>query len=592
MFTQLFNRLPTIICLSTSLLFFSETTFGQCSVEILNTTADTLEIPCGTSVQLERDNLGSIPLSDMFNGSTSIGMWHTLSGGQLDNPCLPSSGGYLWFGELSANPRALRSNPINLSCGGQVCFDLRLAIQGQSSPCEGPDQPDEGVAFQYSVNNGNTWDTIFYFEPDDNGSFNAASPGSGDYTGWANYCFNIPPAASVGNVEFMWSQQQVTGNTFDHWGIDSIVVTSNCGNVSDVWSTGDTTQFISTGSLQAPVLFFITRISQNGIVLDTCMDSLVVSPTPLEIGLTPNPGIKCFGDSTNVNASVLGGTGQQQYEWSTGQTGNQLQQVPTGNYYITVTDSSGCVSTDSIYLDQPDSIYSVLTTQNISCDSANNGELIATAMGGTPPYVIYWDNSFYGFGPTETFSQLSEGVYLYTIKDLNNCERTDSIVIGNDHISPFIDWNDTVFMCEGSSIQLSAGNSGASYNWSTGETSEVITIQTFGIYSVTVTSAEGCVGKDSIVVSADTCLGTEELEVRDLSIYPNPVSGQLNIAFDSDLTFEEITLYNNGGSIVMQKAVSGVSQLSIDMSIISEGVYFLEIRTDTGAIYRNKIIKM
>jgi len=50
------------------------------------------------------------------------------------------------------------------------------------------------------------------------------------------------------------------------------------------------------------------------------------------------------------------------------------------------------------------------------------------------------------------------------------------------------------------SVVLDAGNGGISYLWSTGETTQTITVTNAGTYSVEVTFAEGCVAKDSVVV--------------------------------------------------------------------------------------------
>src|SRR5690606_21260973 len=109
-----------------------------------------------------------------------------------------------------------------------ICFYLRYSVQGGASPCEGPDEPDEGVVLQYSTNCGATWTNIVYFHP--NGTQLAANPmtntpyvtGATAFTTWNNYCFNIPAGAQTPSTMFRWYQDGSSGTCCDHWGIDEV----------------------------------------------------------------------------------------------------------------------------------------------------------------------------------------------------------------------------------------------------------------------------------------------------------------------------------------------------------------------------------
>src|SRR5690606_15737926 len=105
------------------------------------------------------------------------------------------------------------------TAGVTVCFDLLFATQAQAAPCEGPDEPDEGVYFQYSIDGGNTWVTINYFDPQ--GGYNTP------YTSWDKWCFEIPAAAITANTMFRWHQSADSGADFDHWGIDNVEIVQN-----------------------------------------------------------------------------------------------------------------------------------------------------------------------------------------------------------------------------------------------------------------------------------------------------------------------------------------------------------------------------
>src|SRR5690606_25208102 len=97
-----------------------------------------------------------------------------------------------------------------------------------SSPCEGPDESDEGVYLQYSVDNGATWITINYFDPN----------GGNDpqLVNWNNWCIPIPNGALVNGVKFIWFQDADSGAAYDHWGIDNVQVIVNDPTATYTWS--------------------------------------------------------------------------------------------------------------------------------------------------------------------------------------------------------------------------------------------------------------------------------------------------------------------------------------------------------------------
>ncbi len=147
--------------LTTLLLFLAgltltKNTSAQCTVDI---SPATVTINCGETVDLFAVGLSTTPaLSTDFNGNAIGAGWQTSATLQYNNPCGPSLDGTAsaWFGNVPL-PRTLTTNGFNLSCGGQVCFDLDFAADDGGNSCEDPDEPDEGVYFQYSVNGGATW---------------------------------------------------------------------------------------------------------------------------------------------------------------------------------------------------------------------------------------------------------------------------------------------------------------------------------------------------------------------------------------------------------------------------------------------------
>ena len=225
-----------------SLLFtyiFIQPSYSQCILNSFNANGtdvlsiDTIEICYGDSVVLTASGICGSLMNNNFNNGTIGSGWQSNASPMFNNPCGAGNGTtYLWIGNASSFPRDLITIPFDVSGAGcYICFDLRFAIQGDNTPCEGPDEVDEGVSLQYSVNNG-PWRDIVYFRPDGIqypsnqwiGQGTSAATGITSLTSWSNYCFTVPAAARSTQTRFRWHQEQVTDYDYDHWGLDNVSI--------------------------------------------------------------------------------------------------------------------------------------------------------------------------------------------------------------------------------------------------------------------------------------------------------------------------------------------------------------------------------
>lgn len=80
---------------------------------------------------------------------------------------------------------------------------------------------------------------------------------------------------------------------------------------------------------------------------------------------------------------------------------------------------------------------------------------------------------------------------------------------------------------------------------------------------------------------ADRCsvVGLEELGLNDVSIYPNPSSGEVTITSNDDIT--EVVVINSLGSIVFSSKKTFKNQ-SIDLSLLPNGIYHLTLKNNAG----------
>ena len=77
-------------------------------------------------------------------------------------------------------------------------------------------------------------------------------------------------------------------------------------------------------------------------------------------------------------------------------------------------------------------------------------------------------------------------------------------------------------------------------------------------------------------------LGTSAFELsNDIYLYPNPTKGTLNIRIPSSFGLpNSYTIYNSLGQIISKKGVSTEADLTLNTSVLSNGVYFISVVKD------------
>lgn len=111
---------------------------------------------------------------------------------------------------------------------------------------------------------------------------------------------------------------------------------------------------------------------------------------------------------------------------------------------------------------------------------------------------LLWSDGSHG--PTLTIN--GPGTYWVQMTDTSGCMATDSIIVNLGSI-PLVNLGQPA-LCNGASAVLDAGAGFASYAWSTGDTTQTITVSSGGIITVTVTNAAGCMGSDIVNVTSGT----------------------------------------------------------------------------------------
>ncbi len=171
-------------------------------------------------------------------------------------------------------------------------------------------------------------------------------------------------------------------------------------------------------------------------------------------------------------------------------------------------------------------------------------------------------------------------------QNTSNDERTNTILVKQ---TPIINWPLDTVVCANNSIILDAGAGMDSYLWSTGATSQTITVDSSGIgfgaryFSVNVTS-NSCSISDSVLVNFIYCAGIENaINTNDISIYPNPTTGIAYIN-SSILNNSTVSIYSTSGKLVKETLISNNI---IDISELTNGLYFIIINSGNSQISRS-----
>jgi hypothetical protein len=162
--------------------------------------------------------------------------------------------------------------------------------------------------------------------------------------------------------------------------------------------------------------------------------------------------------------------------------------------------------------------------------------------------------------------------------------------LGDWSVKPFVDLgNDTTI---NDSITLDAANNECSYYWNTGDTTQQITIDTSGIYSVIVTAPNGCEAFDSIQLSLPVISELDQIIFNDfIEVIPNPASDYLIIKSSSKNKIIELSVLDNKGRIIHEN-IYGNEIYDLDISNYPSGFYYLRMITNDQRLIYEKIIKI
>ncbi|MBI2282953.1 MAG: SprB repeat-containing protein [Bacteroidetes bacterium] len=294
-------------------------------------------------------------------------------------------------------------------------------------------------------------------------------------------------------------------------------------------ATGGTALLTGTGSYSTPTINATTSYYTEAINSTTGCVSLgrtavtaLVNPVPSATATASN--VRCKdGTDGAVSLRVSGGTSPYSYAWSNGVQTEQLSDVAAGTYSVTVTDANGCTATASSIITEPALLTATATASNVTCNGGSNGSIDLSVSGGTGSYSYVWSNT----ASSEDVNGLAAGTYSVTVTDANGCTTTASAVI-TEPAKISVSATGPGSVCAGSAMSLTA-TGGVSYQWSgpDGFSSNLqnptiagALLTSAGVYTATVTDANGCSNSATVTVLVNECRSNA-------GIYPTEVNCSL-----------------------------------------------------------------
>jgi len=368
--------------------------------------------------------------------------------------------------------------------------------------------------------------------------------------------------------------------TFDYNSLADVGLTGNTTGVS-----GLTNGFILEDSLHnataLPATPLVVRYSitpkgtavgcSDGLIIT---DSITVHPTA-DTNFEDVDSVRCYLES-NGSAKIVATNSIDifTYEWNDplSQTNSLATGLSKGTYIVTVTDNQGCVTSDTVLIEEPFRIIpDIDSTRHVSCFGSGDGYVSVAPFGGNgTDYTYLWN-----IGKTNSYvDSLSGGIFSVTVTDHNGCAQ-DTLyeVIEPGTITPTFDYANV--RCKGEANGSAEVTTPAiSYIWSTGETTAAISGLIADTYRVTVIDAGSCYAEGDVTITEPDSLKSENVATKIWCAGDANGTIDLTVTGGNDYTDYTYLWSTVGGS--------GLIPTDEDQNSLTGGNYYVTVTDDRG----------
>lgn len=245
----------------------------------------------------------------------------------------------------------------------------------------------------------------------------------------------------------------------------------------------------------------------NNCIRDTVV--FIPEPDPLQVALTID-SVLCHGaQSGAIEAIPTGGNPNYTYTWSNNIFTAQNNNLPAGNYTVTVTDVKNCTAVVSGTILEPLPNSYQIGAASPTCSNGTDGKAWVTIQQSNLPVTIQW--LLPATGSSDTVSMLSSGYYEVVMTDSKGCPDTLGVSVA-DALPILLEVSTSPLSCPNSldgtaEVNIISGGTGPfQFLWDDPgmQTTNFATNLDFGNYLVVVTDAQGCTeSANATIVMAD-----------------------------------------------------------------------------------------
>lgn len=323
-------------------------------------------------------------------------------------------------------------------------------------------------------------------------------------------------------------------------------------------STNDTLTVSTSGS------YFVLALSELGVDANTASVE-VTFHSPISPSFTAESPL-CFEENSG---SLVMNLLNHQTAFFMGDevVGNTLEGLSAGEYEVLIVDSFACEQSLAFELFGANEIVSTLPLYTPLCDGNYERIFDGVQSGGEGALSILWNG-------LEEIS--APGEYQFLVEDELGCTASFDL-----NLEPF-ELLEVSALVEGVSdgalgnvaLDISGGFPPYEILWSNGESENSVDELPTGIYSVVVSDEQGCEQEIEVLITS-----LEESTDPPFQFYPNPFSDQLTV---KGAIGDRVRIFNLGGQ-VLRETILESNKKELDLSHLSEGLYFISFDNPRGS---------
>ena len=365
--------------------------------------------------------------------------------------------------------------------------------EGTSYPILNPEAPDAAA-----VNNAfqiNYYPTLYGVAP--NGD--VLEIGQAGYNGWESW---VAESFQMHNTTWETNEDDCTESFID------LHLEGGFGTVTYEWSNGATSQDLHNIN---PGDYFVTLTDDHDY-------EVVLGPIEIDnnnggdLALVDMGHVECNGqDQGFIQIEVESQGNNFSFEWSHGETTQNVDDLFAGDYEVTATDNdTGCEFEMEFEIEEPDELEYSMELIQPECGMSELGSVEFDVDGGTWPLVYFYED----FDTRDEYQELEPGDYTVTIMDYNGCviETEEFTIMAADAplsdasaIGSFNCTMDSVFV----SIDSSSTGTNITYAWFDPSMTYIsgdslVHVDSSGMYTLEVTNLDSeCTTVSSVMVLED-----------------------------------------------------------------------------------------